>query len=93
MEEGQKKVLGTRLREARKKIKLSQGYVAESLAVTRQAISMWENGINSPSAVQLAELSALYCVCAHTLLFGSPFQPVPLGALLAGARLKSMSRV
>lgn len=77
-----KKVLGCRLRAARLGAGQSQGGVAEMLGVTRQSVSAWETGASSPSAVQLGQLSAAYCVCAHTLLFGEPFKPLVLSEVL-----------
>lgn len=75
MSEDRKALLGTRLRAARQEAKLSQTFVAEGLAVTRQTISGWETGVYSPTATQLAELATMYCVCAHALLFGEVFKP------------------
>lgn len=52
---------------------MSQVFVAEALHVTRQSIYSWESGNSCPTAVQLGELSALYCTCAHALLFGESY--------------------
>ncbi|WP_396022791.1 helix-turn-helix transcriptional regulator [Comamonas odontotermitis] len=87
MEEGQKELLGVRLKEARKRDKMSQGYVSEVLQVTRQCVSAWETGASCPSAVQLAQLAMLYCTCAHTLLFGRPFQSPEVASFLAGLQI------
>ena len=45
-------------------------------------MSAWERGIASPSATQLAELSELFCVCAHELLFGDSFAKSGISALM-----------
>lgn len=84
MKQERKRLLGVRLRAARLGAGQSQDHVAGALGVTRQSVSAWETGASCPSATQLAELSALYCVCAHTLLFGSAFEPLNLAAFMPG---------
>lgn len=81
MEQERIKLLGRRLKEARYNARLSQYYVADMLRTSRQDIASWEAGEQSPTAIQLSELAAVYCVCAHALLFGTPFEIVNLGAL------------
>lgn len=82
MKRERKKLLGCRLRSARMGASQSQGQVAEALGVTRQSVSAWETGASSPSATQLGELSAMYCVCAHTLLFGEAFRPLDVSLII-----------
>ncbi|UBB16159.1 helix-turn-helix transcriptional regulator [Comamonas odontotermitis] len=86
MTKEQKQLLGSRLKAARKEAEASQEFVAETLGVTRQSVSAWETGASCPSALQLGQLAAMYCVCAHKLLFGEPFQPVRLDNYLGGGR-------
>lgn len=81
-----RKLLGSRLRAARQRARLSQEGVAETLGITRQALSAWETGASCPSATQLAELATVYCECAHALLFGVPYQPINLAGLMPGQR-------
>lgn len=82
MESSRRKLLGNRLREARRRVGASQVQISQDLGVTRQSISSWENGVSAPSATQLAQLSVAYCVCAHTLLFGEPFRPLDVARLV-----------
>lgn len=82
MDEGRKKLLGWRLKQARREARLSQGHVADTLGITRQCVSAWETGASSPSATQLGELSGLYCKCAHSLLFGEPFKALCLAGIM-----------
>lgn len=82
MKKERKRLLGVRLRAARVGAGQSQDHVAGALGVTRQSVSAWETGASCPSATQLAELSALYCVCAHTLLFGDAYKPLSIAALM-----------
>ena len=84
MSKDRKKVLGARLRAARVAAKLSQDFVAETMGVTRQSVSAWETGCACPSALQLGQLAAAYCVCAHTLLFGEAFMSLRLRQMLSG---------
>ena len=44
-----KKTLGEELKTCRTNCKMTQEFVAESLGVSRQAVSKWENGISDPS--------------------------------------------
>lgn len=76
------KGFGERLKQARINSLMSQDHVASCLRVTRQSVSAWERGVASPSAVQLAELSELLCVCAHALLFGETFAKSAIQAML-----------
>ncbi len=55
-----KKPLGDILKELRVKNNMTQEFVAESLSITRQAVSKWESGNSSPSMANLISLSKLY---------------------------------
>lgn len=72
---------------------MSQDFAAETLGVTRQSVSAWERGASSPSAIQLGQLAAMYCICAHKLLFGEPFQRVQLSSLMSDGRYDSKKPV
>lgn len=86
MNTDKKTPLGVRLKAARIDAGMSQAFVAETLRVTRQSIYSWERGSSCPTAIQLGELSALYCVCAHTLLFGEPMRGITFAPLVIGAK-------
>lgn len=60
--------LGEVLREERTRCKMTQEFVAESLGVSRQAVSKWENGTTDPSTSNLLALAKLYGVGAEALL-------------------------
>lgn len=47
---------------------MTQELVAESLGVSRQAVSKWENGISDPSTTNLLALAKLYEVSVEELL-------------------------
>ena len=56
-------MLGEKIKELRKENKLSQEELAEKLCVSRQSISLWENGQTVPSfdkIVALADFFNLY---------------------------------
>lgn len=59
------------LKQIRVKHNLTQDDFAEQLAVTRQAISRWENGDSIPNTETLKQISVLFNVSINTLL-GSP---------------------
>jgi len=52
----------------RKKANLSQEQLAESLNVTRQAISKWESGLSTPDVDKLLQLSDIFQVPLDQLL-------------------------
>ena len=60
--------LNEKLISVRKQNKLTQAQVAETLDVSRQAISNWETGAVLPSTDNLKALSRLYQVPADSLL-------------------------
>ena len=49
--------IGDRIIDLRKQKGLSQGQVAEMIGVSRQAVSKWESGQNSPDTVKLIKLA------------------------------------
>ena len=66
--EGIKKSLGENLKEHRVRCKMTQEFVAESLGVSRQAVSKWENGTSDPSTSNLFALAKLFGVSVEELL-------------------------
>lgn len=63
-----RKSLGEMLKEHRIRCKMTQEFVAESLGVTRQAVSKWENGVSDPSTSNLLAHAKLYSISAEELL-------------------------
>lgn len=60
--------LGEAIKEHRTRCKMTQEFVAESLGVSRQAVSKWENGTSDPSTSNLIALAKLYGISAEELL-------------------------
>ena len=60
--------LGETLKEYRTQCKMTQEFVAESIGVSRQAVSKWENGTSDPSTSNLLALAKLYGVSIEELL-------------------------
>ena len=60
--------LGEVLKEHRVRCKMTQEFVAESLGVSRQAVSKWETGIADPSTSNLLALAKLFGISAEELL-------------------------
>ena len=65
-----RKALAEELRENRLRCKMTQEFVAETLGVSRQAVSKWENGSSDPSTSNLIALAKLYGISAEELLRG-----------------------
>lgn len=60
--------LGEVLKGHRTRCSMTQEFVAESLGVSRQAVSKWENGTADPSTSNLLKLAKLYGVTAEELI-------------------------
>ena len=63
-----RKSLGEVLKENRIRCKMTQEFVSESIGVSRQAVSKWENGVSDPSTSNLLALAKLYGISAEDLL-------------------------
>jgi len=63
-----KQSLGEIIREHRTRCKMTQEFVAESLGVSRQAVSKWESGTTDPSTSNLLALAKLFDVSVEELL-------------------------
>ena len=63
-----KRTLGEALKEHRTRCQMTQEFVAESVGVSRQAVSKWERGDSDPSTSNLLALADLFGVSAEELL-------------------------
>ncbi len=63
-----KKSLGEVLKQHREECKMTQEFVAESIGVSRQAVSKWETGASDPSTSNLLTLAKLFNTTAEELL-------------------------
>ena len=63
-----KKSLGEVLKQHREECKMTQEFVAESIGVSRQAVSKWENGTSDPSTSNLIAIAKLFNLSAEDLL-------------------------
>lgn len=69
--------LAEALRARRAAANYTQEYVAETLGVSRQAVSKWESGASEPSTANLMALARLYQVTVDELLGGPAPNPTP----------------
>ncbi|MBR4058593.1 MAG: helix-turn-helix transcriptional regulator [Lachnospiraceae bacterium] len=60
--------LGEALKTYRTNCKMTQEFVAESIGVSRQAVSKWENGTSDPSTSNLLALAKLFGISAEEIL-------------------------
>ena len=60
--------LGETLKELRTERNMPQEFVAESLGISRQAVSKWENGTSEPSTTNLIAIGKLYEIPPEELL-------------------------
>ena len=65
-----RKSLSEMLKENRTRCKMTQEFVAESIGVSRQAVSKWEKGTSEPNTSNLMALARLYGIPAEDLLRG-----------------------
>ena len=63
-----RKSLGEALKVHRTQCKKTQEFVAETIGVSRQAVSKWENGTSDPSTSNLFALAKLYGISVEELL-------------------------
>ena len=63
-----KRTLGEALKEHRLRCQMTQEFVAESVGVSRQAVSKWERGDSDPSTSNLLALAKLFGISAEELL-------------------------
>lgn len=62
------KSLGEALKENRIRCQMTQEFVAETLGVSRQSVSKWENGSSDPNTSNLIALAKLYKISPEQLL-------------------------
>lgn len=62
------KSLGEALKENRVRCQMTQEFVAETLGVSRQSVSKWENGSSDPNTSNLIALAKLYKISPEELL-------------------------
>lgn len=62
------KSLGEIIKKYRTECKMTQEFVAETLGVSRQAVSKWESGVSDPSTTNLMALAKLFGVTAEEIL-------------------------
>ena len=65
-----RKSLSEMLKENRTRCKMTQEFVAESIGVSRQAVSKWEKATSEPNTSNLMALAKLYGIPAEDLLRG-----------------------
>ena len=63
-----RRTLSETLKDHRTRCKMTQEFVAESLGVSRQAVSKWETGESDPTMSNLVLLAKLYGVSLTELL-------------------------
>lgn len=61
-------MLGENIRRKRVEQNISQEFLAERLAISRQSISKWENGHSKPSTKNLTQLAAIFHCEVHDLI-------------------------
>lgn len=66
-----RQTLGERIRDRRMKCRMTQEFVAESLGVSRQAVSKWESGASDPSTSNLIALAKLLNVPVESFISGA----------------------
>lgn len=60
--------LGETLKAHRTRCQMTQEFVAETIGVSRQAVSKWENGTSDPSTSNLFALAKLYGISVEELI-------------------------
>ena len=63
-------MIADKIKDARTKKEFTQEQVAESLSVSRQTISNWENGKSLPDIISIIKMSELYDISLDELVKG-----------------------
>ena len=63
-----RQTLGERIKACRTEKRMTQEFVAESLGVSRQAVSKWESGQSDPSTQNLIALAKLFGISPEEFL-------------------------
>ena len=72
--------IGERITTLRKEHNLSQGQLAETLGVSRQAVSKWENDQTAPDTIKLIQLADVLGTELEYLATGNKpvYEPAPI---------------
>lgn len=62
------KTLGGVIKKYRMECQMTQEFVAETLGVSRQAVSKWENGSSDPSTTNLIALANIFDITPEEML-------------------------
>lgn len=62
------KTLGGVIKKYRMECQMTQEFVAETLGVSRQAVSKWESGSSDPSTTNLIALASLFDITPEEML-------------------------
>ncbi|HLH13823.1 MAG TPA: helix-turn-helix transcriptional regulator, partial [Solirubrobacteraceae bacterium] len=85
--------IGTRLRERREALGLTQQALAEELGVTHQHVSRLESGRAMPSLDLVVRLAARFGITTDELLTGAERAPADLaGAIRADPKLSGVAK-
>ncbi len=60
-------IIGTRIKELRRKRGFTQAYVAHSIGVSRSSVTSWELGNREPNALDVRNLCQLFSVSSDYL--------------------------
>ena len=61
-------MVGKIIKKLRKKKRLSQRKLAETIGVSQKAVDFWERGVNQPKAIYIIRLADFFDVSADYLL-------------------------
>lgn len=70
--------IGQKLSEMRRRAGLTQDTVSESLGISPQAVSKWENDISCPDITLLPQIAKIYKTTVDELLSAEPVKDVAL---------------
>ncbi len=84
--------LGERIREARKRVGMSQELLAERMEVSRQAVAKWESDRSAPSAERLFRLAEVLGTTTQFLLWGDTETADPAGQAARASNRRARRR-
>lgn len=84
--------LSERIREARKRVGMSQELLAERMEVSRQAVAKWESDRSAPSAERLFRLAEVLGTTTQFLLWGDTETADPAGQAARASNRRARRR-
>ena len=69
--------MGARIKEFRKRARMTQGDIADALGISRQAVSLWEHGVQEPTTSKMEAIAKILGVRVEDLVGVTIYPDMP----------------